>query len=108
MPTSADREKSVSAARAFLERVGFSRIQTAPDAPGRGRVEFVGWDAGGDRVAVLVHLSTQPNRSVRPTKRERAYLSSIRTIPLRLDIVSLRILAPDRALLRHHRDEARF
>lgn len=102
------------AACAYLERVGLVvaernwRCRT-------GEVDIIAWDGA---TLVLCEVKTRrstaagtPEEAVSPTKQRRiarlarAYLAGVRREPeqVRFDVVSIRVLSDDRALLRHHR-----
>jgi putative endonuclease len=81
-----------------------------------GEVDIVAWD-GPD--LVLVEVKTRrsermgtPEEAVSPTKQRRlvrlarSYLAETGARPrlVRFDVVSLRVLGEERALLRHHRN----
>jgi len=102
------------AAAAYLERIGMTIVernwQTA-----RGELDIVALD--GDEL-VLCEVKTRtttakgtPEEAVSPTKQRRlarmaeAYIAhgDIAPCRVRFDVISIRVLADDRALLRHHR-----
>jgi putative endonuclease len=81
-----------------------------------GEIDIVAWD-GPDLVMVEVKTRRSmrmgsPEEAVSPAKQRRlvrlarAYLAETASRPrlVRFDVVSLRVLAADRALLRHHRN----
>jgi len=103
-----------NAAAAYLERLGMTIVernwQTA-----RGELDIVALD--GDEL-VLCEVKTRtsaskgtPEEAVSPTKRRRiarmaeAYIahSGLAQCKVRFDVISIRVLTDDRALLRHHR-----
>lgn len=103
------------AAAAYLERVGM-RVEEANWRTASGEVDLVAWD-GPD--LVLVEVKTRrslkmgtPEEAVSVTKQRRlarlarAYLAERGASPrlVRFDVVSIRVLGADRALLRHHRN----
>src|SRR5512143_3477711 len=103
------------AAAAYLERVGI-RVEETNWRTSAGEIDIVAWD-GPD--LVLVEVKTRrslkmgtPEEAVSPTKQRRivrlagAWLASHEAHPraVRFDVVSLRVLSEDRALLRHHRN----
>jgi putative endonuclease len=107
-----------AAAVAFLARAGFEIAETNWRTAA-GEVDIVAWD-GPDLVFVEVKTRRSekmgtPEEAVSPTKQRRlvrlarAYLAEThaRARLVRFDVVSLRVLSPDRALLRHHRDAFR-
>ena len=98
------------------ERMPQRRISSAPACRcARGEIDIIALD--GDTL-VLVEVKTRttvargtPEESVSATKQRRiarlaeAYLtvSGAGACAVRFDVVSIRVLGPDRALLRHHR-----
>lgn len=103
------------AAVAYLERVGL-RVAARNWRSTGGEVDVIAWE-GPD--LVLVEVKTRrsmrmgtPEEAVSPSKQRRivrlarAYLAESGSAPrvVRFDVVCLRVLAPDRALLRHHRN----
>jgi putative endonuclease len=104
-----------AAAAAYLQRAGLTVAVTNWRTAG-GEVDIVAWD-GPD--LVLVEVKTRrsmamgtPEEAVSPSKQRRlvrlarAYLAETGSKPrlVRFDVVSLRVLSEDRALLRHHRN----
>ena len=102
------------AAAAYLERAGLQVIERNWRCA-RGEIDIIALD--GDTL-VLVEVKTRttvtrgtPEESVSATKQRRiarlaeAYLtvSGAGACAVRFDVVSIRVLGPDRALLRHHR-----
>lgn len=107
--------KGEDAAAAFLERVGMTVLERNWRCPG-GEADIIALD-GKDLVIVEVKTRRSsragtPEEAVTPTKQRRiariarAYVSTAGISPqrTRFDVVTLRVLAPDRALLRHLRD----
>jgi len=103
------------AAAAYLERVGM-QIVDRNWRSGRGELDIVALD--GDTL-VLCEVKTRttstqgtPEEAVSPAKQKRlirlarAYLAAagLEPVAVRFDVISIRVLGPDRALLRHHRD----
>ena len=103
------------AAAAYLERIGM-RVEDMNWRIAAGEIDIVAWD-GPD--LVLVEVKTRrslkmgtPEEAVSPSKQRRlarlarAWLASHECRPrqVRFDVVSLRVLGDDRALLRHHRN----
>jgi putative endonuclease len=102
------------AAAAYLERRGMQVIERNW-RNGRGEIDIVALDAD---VLVLCEVKTRatasagtPEEAVSAAKRRRlsrlaeAYVATAGLGPcnVRFDVISIRILGPDRALLRHHR-----
>ena len=102
------------AAAAYLERIGMTIVDRNWRCPS-GEVDIVFLD--GETV-VLCEVKTRttdskgtPEEAVTPQKQRRigriarSYLADagLEPCPVRFDVVSIRVLAEDRALLRHHR-----
>lgn len=102
------------AAAAYLDRVGMQIVERNWRCA-RGEIDIIALDAD---TLVLVEVKTRtsaargtPEDAVSATKQRRlarlaeAYLttSGVGPCPVRFDVVSIRVLGPDRALLRHHR-----
>jgi putative endonuclease len=107
-------ERGEEAAAAFLERVGMQVVERNWRCTA-GEVDIVALD--GESV-VLVEVKTRrtvrkgtPEESITQAKRRRyaklaaAYLQSagLTSTGLRFDVITLLVLAENRALLRHHR-----
>lgn len=107
-------ERGEEAAAAFLERTGMTVIERNWRCPA-GEVDIVALDG---EVIVLVEVKTRrtvgkgtPEEAVTPAKRRRyaklaaAYVQSagVADVELRFDVITLLVVAEDRALLRHHR-----
>lgn len=103
------------AAAAFLERIGMTVVERNWRCPA-GEADIIAVD-GPDLVIVEVKTRRSaragtPEEAVTPTKQRRiariarAYLAASGLSPqrIRFDVVTLRVLSPDRALLRHLRD----
>lgn len=103
------------AAASYLRRAGL-RIEATNWRTSSGEVDIVAWE-GPD--LVLVEVKTRrsdrmgtPEEAVSPSKQRRlvrlarAYLASSEATPrlVRFDVVSIRVIDSDRALLRHHRN----
>ncbi|PKQ38674.1 MAG: YraN family protein [Actinobacteria bacterium HGW-Actinobacteria-1] len=103
------------AAAAYLERIGMTVIDRNWRCPA-GEVDVVFLDG---TTLVLCEVKTRttdakgsPEAAVTPQKQRRiarlakAYLADAGAEPcaVRFDVISIRVLAEDRALLRHHRD----
>lgn len=103
------------AAAAFLERVGMTVVERNWRCPA-GEADIIALD-GEDLVIVEVKTRRSaragtPEESVTPSKQRRmsrvarAYVATRGLSPqrIRFDVVTLRVLSEDRALLRHLRD----
>jgi putative endonuclease len=103
------------AAAAYLERIGMT-IEARNWRSPAGEIDIVARDEGD---LVFVEVKTRrseragsADEAVSVAKQKRvarlaeAYLRSEgvpETVPVRFDAVAIRVIAPDRALLRHHR-----
>lgn len=107
-------DRGEDAAAAFLERNGFTIVERNWRCPA-GEVDIVALD--GDTL-VLCEVKTRktpakgtPDEAVTPAKQRRyarlaaAYLLHTGSVDVavRFDVISILVVAPDRALLRHHR-----
>jgi putative endonuclease len=107
-------ERGEDAAVAFLERAGMTVVERNWRCPG-GEIDIVALD--GD-IVVLCEVKTRrtaskgtPEEAVTPAKRRRyaklaqAYLlqAGIEPVSVRFDVITLLVIAEDRALLRHLR-----
>lgn len=107
-------ERGEDAAVAFLDRVGMTVVERNWRCSA-GEVDIVALDDGA---IVLVEVKTRrtvrkgtPEEAVTPAKRRRyaklaaAYLQAagVSAVELRFDVITLLVVAEDRALLRHHR-----
>jgi putative endonuclease len=107
-------ERGEDAAAAFLGRSGMTVVERNWRCSA-GEVDIVALDG---RTIVLVEVKTRrtvrkgtPEEAVTPAKRRRyaklaaAYLQAagVSAVELRFDVVTLLVIAEDRALLRHHR-----
>jgi putative endonuclease len=107
-------ERGEDAAAAFLERVGMTVVERNWRCSA-GEIDIVALD---DSAIVLVEVKTRrtvrkgtPEEAITPAKQRRyaklaaAYLQSagVSDVAVRFDVVSLLVVAEDRALLRHHR-----
>lgn len=108
-------KRGESAAAAYVQRAGMT-LAAMNWRTASGEVDIVAWD-GPDLVLVEVKTrrSTRmgtPEEAVSPTKQRRlvrlarAYIAETGARPrlVRFDVISLRVLTADRALLRHHRN----
>ncbi|NTU70365.1 MAG: YraN family protein [Coriobacteriia bacterium] len=107
-------ERGEDAAIAYLERCGFTvvernwRIQS-------GEIDVVALE---DETLVLCEVKTRrtpakglPEEAVTPAKQRKyarlaaAYVqeAGVEPVSVRFDVISILVIAPDRALLRHHR-----
>ncbi len=106
--------KGEAAAAAYLRRVGYD-IDAMNWRTAAGEIDIVAWDG---RTLVLCEVKTRrsermgtPEDAVSPTKQRRlvklarAYLAQPGACPerVRFDVISIRVIGPDRALLRHYR-----
>jgi putative endonuclease len=102
------------AAAAYLERIGMTIVERNWRVPA-GEIDIIAVD-GESLVMCEVKTRTTasrgtPEEAVSPTKQRRIvrlavqYIASagIEPCTVRFDVVSIRVLGPDRALLRHHR-----
>lgn len=107
-------ERGEDAAAAFLERAGMTVIERNWRCPA-GEIDIVALDG---TTLVLCEVKTRrtaakgtPDDAVTPAKQRRyaklaaAYLQQAGVEPeeVRFDVVSILVIAQDRALLRHHR-----
>lgn len=107
--------KGEDAAAAYLERAGM-RIEARNWRCPAGEIDIVAWE--DERTLVLCEVKTRrtmkagtPEEAVSPSKQNKlvtlakTYLASSRDTPdtVRFDVVAIRVLSEDRALLRHHR-----
>lgn len=107
-------ERGEDAAAAFLQRVGMTVVERNWRCPA-GEVDIVALD---NDAIVLVEVKTRRTASkgtaeeaVTPAKCRRyaklasAYLQNagVSDVPVRFDVITLLVVAEDRALLRHHR-----
>lgn len=107
-------ERGEDAAAAYLENAGM-RLEARNWRCPAGEIDIVARD--GDTL-VLCEVKTRrtvrtglPEEAVGPTKQKRlarlarAYIATLPEEPpaVRFDVVTLLVIAPDRALLRHHR-----
>lgn len=103
-----------AAAAAYLERIGLTVIERNWRCA-RGEVDIIALD--GDTI-VLCEVKTRttvsrgtPEDAVSPAKQQKiirsaeTYLltSGAAPCPVRFDVIAIRVLSEDRALLRHHR-----
>lgn len=107
-------ERGEDAAAAYLERAGLTIVERNWTCAA-GEVDIVAID--GETV-VLCEVKTRrtaakgsPDEAVTPAKQRRyarlasAYLqqAGLSETPVRFDVISILVIASDRALLRHHR-----
>ncbi len=107
-------KRGEEAAAAYLERVGMTIVERNWRCKS-GEVDLVALE--GHEI-VFVEVKTrrstatgQPEEAVTPTKQRRyrrialAYLqqAGLEDVSVRFDVISLLVVADDRALLRHHR-----
>lgn len=107
-------KRGEDAAAAYLERQGLDIVERNWRTE-RGEIDIIAID-GDDVVFCEVKTRTSASRgtgeeAVSQSKRRKLvrlaeiYLSSagIEPRPVRFDVIAIRVLGPDRALLRHHR-----
>ena len=107
-------ERGENAAAAYLERSGWTLVERNWRCSS-GEIDIVALDG---EVLVLCEVKTRkgvskgtPEEAVTPAKQKRykrlaaAYVqaASIEPVEMRFDVITLLVLAEDRALLRHHR-----
>jgi putative endonuclease len=107
-------KRGEDAAAAYLERTGMTVVERNWRCRA-GEVDLVALDGTS---VVFVEVKTrkstatgQPEEAVTPTKQRRykrlaeAYLqqAGLSDVTVRFDVISLLVVADDRALLRHHR-----
>jgi len=107
-------ERGEDAAAAFLERVGMTIVERNWRCPS-GEIDIVALD--GETIVLCEVKSRRtvakgtPEEAVTPAKRRRyaklaqAYLlhAGVEPISVRFDVITLLVIAEDRALLRHLR-----
>jgi len=106
--------KGEAAAAAYLERTGMTVIERNWRCPS-GEMDIIAID--GESL-VLVEVKTRrstsagtPEEAVSPTKQRRlgrvarSYTAhaGLEETPVRFDVIGIRVLSEDRAILRHHR-----
>ncbi len=107
-------ERGEDAAVAYLERTGFTIVERNWRCPA-GEVDIIALD---EDTLVLCEVKTRkgvgkgtPEDAVTPAKQKRykrlaeAYIqfAGVDAVQIRFDVITLLVLAEDRALLRHHR-----
>lgn len=107
-------ERGEDAAAAYLERAGMTVVERNWRVPA-GEVDIVALEG---ETLVLCEVKTRktaakgtPEEAVTPAKQRKyrklaaAYVqqAGISSVSVRFDVVTLLVIAPDRALLRHHR-----
>jgi putative endonuclease len=107
-------QRGEDAAAAYLERSGFTIVERNWRSKA-GEIDIVALDG---ETLVLCEVKTRrtiakgsPEDAVTPTKQRRitrlaqAYIQNagIEPVGVRFDVISILVLAEDRALLRHHR-----
>jgi putative endonuclease len=110
------RSRGMDAAIAYLERQAFM-VAASPWSCAAGKVDMIAWD-GPDLVLIDVTVrrsgkgksgeaSISQARRKRLSRVARSWLDSNEGSPqqVRFDRITLLVLAEDRALLRHHRNE---
>jgi putative endonuclease len=115
MDRSETARRGEDAAAAFLERVGM-HIEARNWRSAAGEIDVVARDG---QELVFVEVKTRRSEragtaeeAVSPAKQRRivrlaeAYVASTRSVPrdgIRFDVVAIRVIGDDRALLRHYR-----
>jgi len=115
MDRSETAHRGEDAAAAYLERIGMT-VETRNWRCDFGELDII---AREDGVYVFVEVKTRKSeragtaeeavsaaKQKRITRLARAYLRSVgadSTADVRFDVIAIRVIAPDRALLRHHR-----
>jgi putative endonuclease len=114
MDRTAIGRRGEDAAAAYLERIGY-RIEERNWRCPIGEIDIVAWDEG---VLVLTEVKTRrtektgsAEEAVSPIKQRRlvklaeAWMASAERRPAsaRFDVIAIRVIAADRALLRHYR-----
>ena len=107
-------ERGENAAAAFLERAGMTVVERNWRCPA-GEIDVVALDG---KPLVLCEVKTRrstskgtPEQSVTAAKRRKyaklaaAYMqqTGLDSVTVRFDVITLLVIAEDRALLRHHR-----
>lgn len=107
-------ERGEDAAAAYLDRSGLTVVERNWRCPS-GEIDIVALDG---EVLVLCEVKTRkgvgkgtPEEAITPAKQKRykrlaaAYLQAeeLESVEVRFDVITLLVLAEDRALLRHHR-----
>jgi len=107
-------ERGEDAAVAYLERSGFTIVERNWRCPS-GEIDVIALDG---ETLVLCEVKTRkgvqqgtPEEAVTPAKQKRykrlaaAYIqfADLDAVEIRFDVITLLVLAEDRALLRHHR-----
>jgi putative endonuclease len=107
-------ERGEDAAAAFLERVGMTVVERNWRCSS-GEIDIVALDG---TTIVLCEVKTRrtvakgsPEEAITPAKRRRyarlagAYVqqAGVEPVSVRFDVITLLVIAEDRALLRHHR-----
>lgn len=107
-------DRGEDAAAAYLERAGMVVVERKWRCP-CGEIDIIALD---DRTVVLCEVKTRktkakgsPEESVTPAKQKRyarlaaAYTqhAGLSDVDVRFDVITLLVIAEDRALLRHHR-----
>ncbi len=107
-------ERGEDAAAAYLERAGMTVIERNWRGT-QGEVDIIALE---DETLVLCEVKTRktvsqgtPEEAITPAKQRRyvrlanAYMqqAGLDEVPVRFDVVSILVIAEDRALLRHHR-----
>lgn len=110
------RSRGMDAASAYLERQGFM-VAASPWSCAAGKVDMIAWE-GSDLVLIDVTVRRSAHRNAEATSVSQAkgrrlariaqsWLAANEGSPqqVRFDRITLLVLAEDRALLRHYRNE---
>lgn len=108
-------ERGEDAAAAYLERSGMKIVERNWRCR-HGEVDIVCFDSD---VLVLVEVktrttaragtgeeavSTQKQRKLTRLAREYVHTNGLHETPMRFDVIAIRVIASDRAMIRHHKD----
>jgi Holliday junction resolvase-like predicted endonuclease len=100
------KTRGLDAAGAYITRIGME-IMDRDYSTAQGSIAFVAMDEG-----ILVHIAVFINTDGEPAERTvkkyrarmRDYMTSHHLVrEVRYDTINIKVLAPDRALLRHYR-----
>lgn len=107
------RERGLDAAIAFLERTGLTVVARDYECSA-GRMEIIAWQ-GENLIFVEVrtsrtssktldtdHVSASKAKRLRTIRRHWLAENEVSPDEVRLDVITLLVIAEDRALLRHH------
>lgn len=110
------KEKALAAAERYLEHRGYALIESLPELPGGGFTDIVAND--GNAIVFIEVIAKDGTDTGFPEEldsehvREAKEMAAIRWLErqggrygdmiVRFDVVSMLVLSPDRALIRHH------